>query len=175
MPICSRPYPSLTRFEQHDPSLAQANSSRLPGRRLRPGRVPVRRGRQGLSRRERWRRRVLPRPPTSGGAGRDACAARQAGLCAHQFFHERSGRSAGGRTDFARTGQHVACVPGVGRIGSGRGRAQNGAAVFRRARRNRTQAFHRAPPELSRQYPGRAGGRRQCLAASAVCADPDRQ
>ena len=31
-------------------------------------------------------------------------------------------------------------------------------------------AFHRAPPELSRQYARRAGGRRQCLAPRTLCA-----
>ena len=69
---------------------------------------------------------------------------------------------------------HQPCLSGERRIGGDRGGAQDGAAVFHRARPATAPPRHRPPPELSRQYAGRAGGRRQRMAARALLAAADR-
>ena len=61
------------------------------------------------------------------------------------------------------------------RLRGDRGRAQDGAAVFRRDRAAAARDVHRAAAELSRQYAGRARRRRQRVAAPAVRAAPDRR
>ena len=62
------------------------------------------------------------------------------------------------------------CLLRQRRLGSGRGQHQAGAAIFCRDWRAAAPALHRAPPELSRQYARRAGGRRQRLAPRTLCA-----
>ena len=76
--------------------------------------------------------------------------------------------------DRGRARRHQPCLFRQRRLGSDRGGAEDGAAVFRREGRAAAPPYHRAPAELSRQYARRARDRRQRLAARAVRAAADR-
>ena len=105
----------------------------------------------------------------------DARAARQARLCAYQLLHHRSRRGTRRPPDRRRAGRassHVYLVSG-------------GSEAIEAALKMARQYFietrpaaapprHRAPPELSRQHAGRAGGGRQRMAARAIRAAADR-
>ena len=91
--------------------------------------------RQGVSRRQRRSRRIVPRARPSRGHGRDARADRSPGLRAHQFLHLGAGRGAGRPTGPQGACRARARVFRERRLGSHRGGVENGAPVFRRNRR----------------------------------------
>ena len=139
------------------------------------GDIHPRRRRQRVPRRERRRCGLVPRPRTSGCQRRDACADRPARVRAHELLHLRACRGARRAADPHRARRHEPRVLRQRRLRSGRGGAQDGAAVFRRDRPAAAGAFHRAPAELSRQHARCARGRRQRMAAPRVQAAADRR
>ena len=146
-----------------------------PGRGHRCGCDDHRHRGPGLPRRLGWRRGVLPRPTATRRCSRRCMRAdRPAGLCTHQLLHERGGRGTGGHPGRERPGGNqprLLCLRGVR---GGRGGAKDGPPVHGGDRPAATRTFHRPAPELPRQHPRRAGGRRQCVAAAPVrtAADP---
>ena len=116
----------------------------------------------------RRRRRLLSRPPASARDRGDVQAGVEARLCPYRLSSRRSRRRrwptvssamsrAGSPTPISSAADRKRSKP----ASSWRGNISSRAAAA-------APALHRAPPELSRQYAGRAGRRRQRLAPRAL-------
>ena len=132
--------------------------------------------RQGISRRVRRRRRVLPRPRPSRRRWQ-RCMRRSidSPTRTRASSPPKSPKSLADHLIAHAPDRHVARLFRVRRLRSDRGVVEARPSVFRRDRRAAAAAFHRAATELPRQHAGRACGRRQRVAAASVCAAADRR